>query len=73
MLKKLGAKLIHIQRNLPSWFESYKSGIDCKEASELHKSEISWIREDFDFTIINDLDSVDKFNSNIKNFIKNIF
>ena len=77
MLKKLGAKLIHIQRNLPEWFDRYKGGIDCVdasvEASKLHLSEIAWIREDFDYQIENKSNSVDEFESQIDSFIENKF
>lgn len=61
MLKNLKFKLVHIQRNLPTWFDKYKSGIDCEEVAELHESEISWIREDFDHTIINNFETKELF------------
>jgi len=73
MLKKLGFKLIHIQRNLPEWFDQYKSGIDCAQASELHISETSWIREHFDYDIINQYDNLETFYSKINEFVKNNF
>jgi len=37
-------KIIHIYRELPSWFNKYKIGIDVEEAKLLHRSEIEWIR-----------------------------
>lgn len=70
MLKNLGAKLIHIQRNLPEWFDKYKAGEDCLEASKLHLSEIAWIREEFNYGITNDFDSIEEFELYIDNFLK---
>jgi len=73
MIKNLGAKIIHIQRNIPLWFESYKSGKDCDEVLELHLSETAWIREHFDYQIINDTNSKDRFNDKIINFLQDNF
>jgi hypothetical protein len=73
MLKNLGAKIIHIQRNLPEWFDKYKEGEDCGEASKLHLSEISWIREDFDYTIENTFENISEFELEIDYFIKDKF
>ena len=70
MLKNLGFRLIHIQRNLPNWFKKYKYGIDCEEASKLHISETSWIRENFDYEISNQFDNVELFYCQINKFIK---
>jgi len=70
MLRNLGCKIINIQRNLPLWFDKYKSGIDCKEALELHESEISWIREDFDYIITNNFETKELFEFEINKFIK---
>lgn len=73
MLKKMGAKLIFIQRNLPNWFYKYKSGEDCIEVSHLHLSEISWIREDFDYIVINEFNSIVEFKYHIDLFVKDKF
>jgi hypothetical protein len=73
MLKKLNFKLIHIHRNLPYWFSDYKLGIDCEEASKLHMSETSWIRENFDFEISNQFDNIEMFHSWINQFIQKNF
>lgn len=70
MLKKLGFKLIHINRNLPPWFNSYKNGINCEEAIKLHVSETSWIRENFDYEIINQFTDIELFYLQINTFIK---
>lgn len=72
MLKNFDCKFIHIQRNLPSWFELYKSGIDCIEATKLHESEIIWIRQEFDYTI-NNVETKELFEKQIILFIKNNF
>lgn len=69
MVKSLGAKLFHIQRNLPEWFNRYKNGEDCEEASKLHLSETAWIREEFDYDIINNYDCVEDFELYIDNFV----
>lgn len=71
MVKKLNFKLICIKRNLPLWFNSYKQGFDCEEVFKLHVSEISWIREDFDFEITNNFESVELFYSYIDIFMLN--
>lgn len=68
MIKNLGGKIIHIQRNLPKWFENFKNGIDCVETSLIHSSEISWIREDFDYTILNNSD-INEFKLTIDSFL----
>lgn len=73
MVKNLGAKLIHINRNLPEWFDRFKKGEDCEEALKLHISEISWIRQDFDFTIVNETTNIDTFNNQIKIFMMEHF
>lgn len=73
MLKEYGFKLIHIQRELPFWFNDYKNGKDCEQVKLLHLSETSWIREHFDYTIINNFDSVEKFYSYIDTLILFLF
>lgn len=71
MLKNLGCKIISVQRNLPEWFDKYKSGVDCEEAKTLHESEKSWIREQFDYVISNDAETKELFESKINEFILN--
>lgn len=57
-LKKLGAKLVHIYRNeLPPWFNDYKNG-RCEPPVDLHPSEWSWIKNEFDY-VINNNDTID--------------
>lgn len=68
MIKNLGGKIIHIQRNLPIWFENFKNGIDCMETKHIHSSEISWIREPFDYTIKNESD-INEFKLKIDSFL----
>jgi hypothetical protein len=72
-IKKLGAKLLHIQRNKPEWFDKYKSGIDCEEALKLHVSETSWIREEFDYTINNSSNKTIIFEKEIEKFVEDNF
>lgn len=69
MLKKLDGKIIHIQRNLPEWFNNYKGGNNCIEASNLHVSETAWIRENFNYTVLNEFDSVCEFELHINTFL----
>ena len=73
MLKNLGFKLIHIKRNLPTWFNEYKSGLDCMEAKILHESETSWIRENFDYEISNQIDNVDNLYQMLNKFMNKNF
>ena len=73
MLRNLGTRIISIQRNLPPWFDKYKSGLDCEEALKLHESDISWIREDFDHIISNNFETKELFEFEINKFIKDNF
>ena len=52
LVKKYCGKLIHVHKVLPDWFQNYKSGIDC-DIQNMHISEVSWIRNDFDYEIDN--------------------
>lgn len=61
MIKKMGAKIIHVHKELPPWFYDYKNGIDCNDAAKLHISETSWIRENFDYVIENNKTIVDLY------------
>lgn len=70
MLRSIGGKIICIHRDIPDWFEKYKTGIDCKEAFELHESETSWIRQKFDFEIFNNTDTIELFEIKINDFYK---
>jgi hypothetical protein len=62
MIKQYGGKLIHIYRELPHWFNDYKTGKDSIESSQLHPSEISWIRHPFDYEIHNNSTLMDLSN-----------
>lgn len=73
MLKNIGFILIHIERNLPIWFNEYKSGLDCEEAKLLHESETSWIRETFEHKINNQTDNLDEFYKLINEFMEKEF
>jgi len=44
MLLRYQAKIIHVHRNMPSWFYKYKMGIEVDEVKSMHSSEITWIR-----------------------------
>lgn len=68
MLKNLGSKLIHIERELPTWFTRYKSGEDCVEVLELHESETSWIRQEFNYIIKNNYKTKNLFEKYIEEF-----
>jgi hypothetical protein len=57
-------KIIHVHNNLPSWYHSYKSGIEVKEILDLHISKYEWIRNEFDYEISNN-DSIDKLKDKI--------
>lgn len=70
MIKKLGGILVHVERVTPSWFTEYKKGKDIEEALKLHPSEISWIREDFDFVISNDYKTIDELYKKLIEYVK---
>ena len=58
MIKKHGGIIINVHKDLPEWFNDLKLGrIEQEELSKLninlHLSEISWIKEEFDFTLDN--------------------
>ncbi len=54
MLKKYGAKFVHIHRKMPEWFKSYQEGNDnIAETNKLHQSEKEWIRFKPDYVIDN--------------------
>lgn len=71
MIKENGGKLYFIQRNKPIWFDNYKQGMDCQEAEQLHDSEKTWIREDFDGIIVND-GSISDLDNIVSKFIYKI-
>jgi hypothetical protein len=53
MLLRYQAKIIHVHRNTPVWFNKYKMGIEVEEVKDMHKSEITWIRCFNDYDIEN--------------------
>lgn len=71
MLRNYKTSIISIQRDLPHWFDQYKSGIDCKKANDIHESETSWIREKFDYVIDNNFETKELFELEIDKFVKN--
>lgn len=54
ILKKNNGKILHIHRNPPSWFYSYRKGENSEEVKMIHSSEIEWIRCYRDYDIDND-------------------
>ena len=64
MIKSHGFVLVHVERIKPSWFNKYKSGIECEKADRLHESEKSWIREKFDYNIFNS-SSIEELEHNV--------
>lgn len=55
MLKRYNAKMIHVHRNMPEWFQSYQLGTtEIEETQKLHISEKEWIRSQPDYVIHND-------------------
>lgn len=72
LVKNLGGIIIYIGRNEPKWFGDYKNGIDVQEIKSFHPSEISWIREKFDFTFYNNFETIDEYINSLINFIKKI-
>lgn len=68
LIKKYNGKLIHIHRKLPNWFNNYKNGIEVEEVKQLHSSETSWIRQEFDYEINNN-DTIDKLQDKISDII----
>ncbi len=69
LVKQHGGILIHIARNLPTWYHDYKNNLCVKPVEGYHPSDISWIRYDFDHEISNHFSSIDEFNSAIKSFL----
>jgi tryptophanyl-tRNA synthetase len=70
MIRGQGGKLINVQRNLPEWFEEYKSGTNCEQTNTLHPSETSWIREPVDYILSNKTDSIEQFEQSINIFLR---
>lgn len=71
MVKSYGFELIFVERAKPSWFDLYKSGVECEEADRLHESEKSWIREEFTSTIDNNGSIEDLYDTVLKKYDKN--
>ncbi len=68
ILKKLGGKIIHIYRNqLPYWFLDYKNG-QIEPPKDLHPSEWSWIKNNFDIEINNN-STINYLEEQVKLFI----
>jgi hypothetical protein len=56
MIKECKGKIIHIYRILPKWFIDYKLNKiseDNLREMEIHSSEYSWIKEPYDYLILN--------------------
>ena len=53
MILQLGGKMIHVHRNLPSWFYKYKEGEYPIEVKCIHCTELEWIRCHKDYAIEN--------------------
>jgi len=53
MIKNLGGNIIQVNRNLPEWFNDFKSG-KLEKIEGIHSSEIEWIKNTPDFEIDND-------------------
>lgn len=56
MLRECGGKIIHVYRLLPSWFIEYKLDIineDKLQEMNVHISEYAWIKEPYDYLILN--------------------
>ena len=73
MVKKYGAKLIHIYRKLPHCFYDYKYDNNIKENEyydilKLHESETSWIKSDFDLEINNN-DTINELENKLNTVI----
>lgn len=65
MIKKHNGKIIHILRNIPDWYYDYKNNILNINDIQIHKSELLWIKENFDYEIKNNFNSINDF----ENFI----
>lgn len=70
LVQSLGGKIIYIKRNEPSWFNDYKNGLESSQANLLHPSETSWIRENFDYVVSNDFESIQEFHTEIIHLIE---
>jgi hypothetical protein len=64
-IKNLGGKIVHIYRKeLPSWFNDFKEG-KVDPPKNLHSSEWSFIKSNFDITINNNSDNINDLNQYI--------
>lgn len=68
MIKKYGGKVVCIKRNTPDWFDEYKSGKDLEIIKNIHPSETSWIRCEFDKEI-NNMFSIDVLKKDIEDIL----
>ena len=70
MIIRLGGKIIHVHRNLPSWFHKYLNG-DEINLQNIHRSEIEWIKCYKDFEIDNE-GTIEELKSKVYNIFKKI-
>jgi len=68
MLIRYGAKIIHIHRNMPKWFNEYKIGINSEESKQIHPSEKEWIRCYYDYELENN-GTIEELYTNIKDIL----
>lgn len=74
LVKKYGGKIIHVHKNLPHWFTDYKNESLLDEkikniVSNIHISELSWIKCKFDYEIENNSTLVE-LQEKLTNFLK---
>lgn len=69
MISRLGGKIIQVHRDMPSWFNTYKSGIDVFEVKNIHCSEIEWIRCYYDYEVENN-GTIEELNKNVANILQ---
>lgn len=63
LINRCDGIVIHVKRNLPSWFQHYRNLIDVEEVLKLHPSETSWIRWNFNYEVENYKSITDYYNN----------
>lgn len=70
LLMKYNAKIIHVYKKIPQWFDKYKMGEEVLEIEQMHRSEYEWIRCHHDYAVSNN-GTIDELNEKIIYIIEN--
>ena len=64
--------IINVNRELPEWFFKYRYGkTPIEELTNLHQSETSWIKWNFNY-VLDNYGTLDEYYTNIKNLVEEI-